>query len=93
MATGCDRAYLTHYNQVGNLESLANDLRQSMLLFAHLSHQSASDTMLYEKIEPSLVEEVVTSGCRLTKAEILKILSFDIGIIVQGLRVWLEKNA
>lgn len=93
MATGCDRAYLTHYNQVGNLESLANDLRKRIRLFAQLSQQSTSDTMLYEKIEHYLVEEVVTSGCRLTKAEIIKILSLDIGIIVQGLRVWLEKNA
>lgn len=93
MATGCDRAYLTHYNQVGNLESLADDLRKRIRLFAQLSQESASDAILHKKIEHYLVEEVMTSGCQLTKTEIIETLSLDIGIIVQGLRVWLEKNA
>jgi len=93
MATGCDRAYLTHYSSVEGLEPLAATLRERIKLFAKMAQQSANNAALTTQIGRYLIDEVVATGCRLNRANILKILTLDIDLVAQGLTVWLEKNS
>jgi hypothetical protein len=38
------------------------------------------------------VEEIRATGCQISQENLFKILMLDISLIIQGLRVWVEKN-
>ena len=92
MNTQCDRAYLTHFCMVDNLNPLAESLRQRIKIFADLALQTTSDKDLGDKIKNYFVEEIRATGCQISKENLFKILMLDISLIIQGLRVWVEKN-
>ncbi|MDX2425535.1 MAG: MBL fold metallo-hydrolase [Cycloclasticus sp.] len=93
MATGCDRAYLTHYSSVEDLEPLAATLRERIKLFAQMAQQSSNNEALASQISRYLIDQVVATGCPLDRAKIMDVLTLDIELITQGLGVWLEKNS
>jgi glyoxylase-like metal-dependent hydrolase (beta-lactamase superfamily II) len=93
MAARCDRAYLTHFNKVDNLQPLANTLQGRVTLFAEFAVQSPNSQELKAQIQGYFIEEVLKTGCQLSTKEIIDILSLDIDLITQGLMVWVEKNA
>jgi len=92
MATGCNRAYLTHFNKVDNLEPLAKTLRERVKLFAELALQAPDSDNLHAQITSFFIEEVLKTGCQLSVDDITNVLSLDIDLITQGLRVWVEKS-
>jgi len=92
MDTHCERAYLTHFCMVENLKPLADSLRHRIKIFANFAKQSASDDVLTHKIKTYFIDEILATGCQLSEENLFKILTLDIDIIVQGLRVWVEKN-
>ncbi|MEO1889206.1 MAG: MBL fold metallo-hydrolase [Cycloclasticus sp.] len=93
MAAGCNRAYLTHFNKVDNLQPLTKKLRERVTLFAKFAVQSPNAQELKSQIQRYFIEEVLLTGCQLSAEEITDILSLDIDLITQGLMVWVEKNA
>lgn len=92
MNTQCDRAYLTHFCMVDNLNPLAESLRRRIKIFADLALQTTSDKDLGDKIKNYFVEEIRATGCQISQENLFKILMLDISLIIQGLRVWVEKN-
>ncbi|OUR85314.1 MBL fold metallo-hydrolase [Cycloclasticus sp. 44_32_T64] len=92
MATQCERAYLTHFCMVENLKPLATALRHRINVFAKLATESPTSDALSNQIERYFIEEVLATGCSLEAEKILEILTLDMLLIVQGLRVWVEKN-
>lgn len=93
MAAGCNRAYLTHFNKVDNLQPLAKTLRERVTLFAKFAVQSPNVQELKSQIQRYFIEEVLKTGCQLSAEEITDVLSLDIDLITQGLMVWVEKTA
>lgn len=93
MATGCNRAYLTHFNKVDNLQPLATTLRERVTLFAKFAMQSTDSDALKNQIHNYFLEEILKTGCKLNADEITETISLDIDLIAQGLMVWVEKNA
>lgn len=93
MAAGCNRAYLTHFNKVDNLQPLAKTLRERVILFAKFAVQSPNAQELKSQIQRYFIEEVLKTGCQLSAEEITDVLSLDIDLITQGLMVWVEKTA
>lgn len=93
MATQCERAYLAHYCMVEDLNPLAESLRQRIKIFADFASQTSSGEALSSKIKTYFIDEISATGCQLDQENLFKILTLDIDLIVQGLRVWVEKNA
>lgn len=93
MAAGCNRAYLTHFNKVDELQPLASALRDRVTLFAQFAMQSPNSDALKTQVQAYFIEEILKTGCQLTTNEIINVLSLDIDLITQGLTVWVEKNA
>jgi glyoxylase-like metal-dependent hydrolase (beta-lactamase superfamily II) len=92
IATGCNRAYLTHFNKVDNLEPLAATLRKRIKLFAEFALQAPNRDSLHSLIKSYLIEQALASGSQLSADEITNVLYLDIDLITQGLLVWVEKN-
>lgn len=93
MAAGCNRAYLTHFNKVDNLQPLAAALRERVTLFAQFAMQSTNSDALKNQIHSYFHEEILKTGCKLSTEEITEVLSLDIDLITQGLLIWVERNA
>jgi len=93
MATHCERAYLTHFCMVENLNPLADSLRQRIKIFANFAKQTTTQDALTNKIKTYFIDEILATGCQLSRENLFKILTLDINLIVQGLRVWVEKSA
>ena len=93
LAAGCNRAYLTHFNKVDNLNQLASALRTRVKLFADVALRTPNTEALKSKINDYFIAEVLATGCQLSTQEITDILYLDIDLITQGLMVWVEKNA
>ncbi|MEW5010629.1 MAG: MBL fold metallo-hydrolase [Cycloclasticus sp.] len=92
MATGCDRVYLAHFSMIQQLAPLADTLRQRISLFAELCQKHPNNAALHQVISDYCIDQVSANGSLLSKQEITEVLSLDLGILVQGLLVWLEKN-
>jgi len=92
MSTQCERAYLTHFGMVANLNPLADALRNRIKIFAAFAKQAPSSDALSNQIKTYFLDEVSATGCQLSSKNIFKILALDINLIVQGLMVWLEKT-
>ncbi|PCI18335.1 MAG: MBL fold metallo-hydrolase [Piscirickettsiaceae bacterium] len=93
LAAGCNRAYLTHFNKVDNLNQLASALRTRVKLFADFALRAPNTEELKSQINDYFIAEVLATGCQLSPQEITDILCLDIDLITQGLMVWVEKNA
>jgi len=93
LASNCDRVYLAHFSMVENLAPLTKALQHRIKLFAELAQQNPSQDALHQIIADYCVNEVLANGSTLSKSAILDVLSLDLGILVQGLIVWLEKNS
>lgn len=90
MALKPQTAYLTHYSLVTGLERLAADLHRGIDDFVTLAQQAAGTgearhKALTEKLETYLPDRLAEHGCRLPRAEILRLLAGDIELNAQGL--------
>lgn len=92
IATGAQRAYLTHYGVVENLQVLAVMLKDTIKAFVQFTKNKPSHTELSTLVTDHLLRGAQQTGCLLNQQEITDILQLDIDLITQGLEVWIEKN-
>lgn len=90
--------YLTHFSQVTEIETLANDLHQALDAYAEigLRHVSATDDR-YQAIRADLRDWFASSlaghGIRLNEKELEEQLGMDINLNAQGIAVWAARQA
>lgn len=89
--------FLTHYGRVGNVLQLAADLRGGIATYQSIALHLADCPDRQERIQRALLlhatEELGAVGCRLSEAEIERLLALDMDLNAQGLVVWLERQA
>lgn len=98
MALKPERAFLTHFSQVTQLERHAADLHA--LLDAHVAiAESLRDAgaerheRLKAKLGELFVEHLTRNGCHAGREFILDLLAWDMELNAQGLEVWLDRPA
>jgi glyoxylase-like metal-dependent hydrolase (beta-lactamase superfamily II) len=92
IATGCQQAFLTHYGMVSNLDTLAVELKNKVTQFAEFARTTNSPEELGETITNYLVAGALGNNPQLTRENVLDVLSLDLDLVIQGLRVWIEKS-
>ena len=89
-------AFLTHYGRIGHLPRHAAEMHD--LIDAHVTIakklRDISDryAALVEQIGELLLQRIIAHGCKLPQAEILDLLSLDVGLNAQGLEYWLDQT-
>ncbi|ORU89592.1 MAG: MBL fold metallo-hydrolase [Cycloclasticus sp. symbiont of Poecilosclerida sp. M] len=91
LSTGSQRAYLTHYGMVENLNPLADTLKTQIKQFAQFAQSAESTQQLGALVTNYLVREAQTNNPSLSEETILDVLSLDLDLVIQGLAVWIEK--
>lgn len=89
--------FLTHYGRVGNVLQLAADLRGGIATYQSIALHLAGCPDREARIQRALLlhatEELGAVGCRLSEAEIERLLALDMALNAQGLVVWLDRQA
>ncbi|MFN2348900.1 MAG: MBL fold metallo-hydrolase [Thioalkalivibrio sp.] len=90
--------YLTHYSRVGDLPRLQADMHELIDAFVAMAREHAHDgnarhANLCRKMMTLLLKRARAHGCTLPVSEMTKLLGPDVGLNVQGLGVWLDKQA
>lgn len=93
VASGSEYAYLAHFGKISDIALLADSLRHRIKQFAQLAQQFPEEETLKQKIRQHLVDDISAAGCLLNPHEISRVIALDLGILVQGLLIWLEKNS
>lgn len=89
-------AFLTHYGRIGHLPRHCAEMHD--LIDAHVTIakklRDISDryVALVEEIGKLLLQRIIAHGCKLPQAEILDLLSLDVGLNAQGLEYWLDQT-
>ncbi len=96
MALKPTQAYLTHFGEVSDLPQLASDLHRRIDEFCAiaLDCKDAEDPFqeMMEQLMSRMEIDLKAHGCKLTEAQISKLLKGDIEVSVQGLTVWLSSQ-
>jgi len=93
MAWNPERMYLTHFGQLDEPVTYLNTLHRMIDDLAELAlAHNASDLALALAVKQYLYQELKKSGCQLGNDQLALVLDLDLGIIVQGLEVWLERR-
>lgn len=88
--------YLTHFGGISDVARLADDLHESVRQFADfaqgiISLRQERSRQLSEGLEEILLARLKLHGCTLDREYVLKLLSPDLTLNVQGLEVWLNR--
>lgn len=96
MALKPERAYLTHFSQVTQLERHAADLHALLDAYVAIA-QKAGGTweqrhqQIKEQLGELFVEHLTRNGCHAGREFILDLLAWDMELNAQGLGVWLDR--
>ncbi len=94
VALAPERLFLTHYGEVTQVETLADDLRAAIdaSVAVAMSNQEAADRhqRIVEGLTASLLDRAAAHGCRQSDEEITRLWGMDIELNAQGLEVWLD---
>lgn len=89
-----ERAYLTHYSQVRNLERLAEELHSDIDVFVDLAtkHKDAPDrtAVMQDAMFEHFVARLTDHGYTGDRDTMWSILNIDVPLNVQGLEYWLD---
>ena len=96
MSLGPEGVYLTHFGRVGDLDRLADDLRDDLRFDRDLARAHVADAEPAVAIRAGLAQRFLTRleahGCTLPQAEILDLLTMDLDLNSQGLAIWLARQ-
>jgi glyoxylase-like metal-dependent hydrolase (beta-lactamase superfamily II) len=88
--------YLTHYGRVGEVERLADGLRQLLqgMVDIGLAHRHASDrhARLREALLAMYLRALHEHGCGFSDEHCAQLLEMDLELNAQGLAVWLDRQ-
>jgi glyoxylase-like metal-dependent hydrolase (beta-lactamase superfamily II) len=94
MSFAPDRAYLTHYSEVRNLERLAADMHAGIDAYVDMARHSNSAADRSATLRNTMFEYFVTRlrahGYTGDRDTIWSILSIDVNLNTQGLEFWLD---
>jgi glyoxylase-like metal-dependent hydrolase (beta-lactamase superfamily II) len=87
--------YLTHYDRVGDVEKLADDLHRQIDAMVALAlaakHEPRRHEALIEALTDLYVRRAAAHGCTQNRDELVALLGMDIELNAQGLEVWLDR--
>jgi glyoxylase-like metal-dependent hydrolase (beta-lactamase superfamily II) len=96
LALGAERAYLTHYSGVGNLQRLGTDLHADIdacVAIATAAAQSADPAALIRpQLHAHLAARLERHGCTLPAAQREALLEGDVILNADGLAAWLART-
>jgi len=93
MAWHPERMYLTHFGQLENPVLYINTLHRMIDELAQLAIDNAdSDDALSSAVRKYIFQQLDRHGCKLDKSHLGQLLDLDLGIIVQGLIVWVSRQ-
>lgn len=93
MAWRPERMYLTHFGLLENPVLYMNTLHRMIDELAQLAVDSAdADESLDVAVEQYIYQQLHEHGCQLDEEQIAQLLDLDMGIIVQGLIVWISRQ-
>jgi glyoxylase-like metal-dependent hydrolase (beta-lactamase superfamily II) len=95
---GLGYMYLTHYSRVGDIPRLRDNMHQLIDVYVDMARAHAGDgesrhEALCEEMMQVLIERLRKHGCELPEARMRELLVPDVDLNVQGLEVWLDKQA
>ena len=97
MSQAPQQIHLAHFGQLDCEQRLADDLHRDLDMLVELARKYASSkdrtTVLHAEVESCLFRRIRDHGYAGSDAELHALLDFDIAINVQGLEVWLERDA
>ncbi|QWT21466.1 MBL fold metallo-hydrolase [Bacillus sp. NP157] len=87
--------YLTHYDRVGDVKRLANDLHEQIDAMVAIARRHATDPDRKARVATAFGELYASRarqhGVALSPDEILKLLKVDIRLNADGVLIWLDK--
>mgnify|MGYP000022345944 CR=1 FL=1 len=94
MAWHPERMYLTHFGQLDEPVIYLNTLHRMIDDLAALAlEHNASHEPLAQAVKQYLYQDLIKQGCQLDQDRLAEVLDLDLGIIVQGLEVWLSRQS
>lgn len=88
--------YLTHYGRVGDVEKLAEDLREQIDAMVAIGHACDGSADRHRAMVAALtalyLERARAHGCPLDDAGVEAVLHMDIELNAQGLGTWLDRD-
>jgi glyoxylase-like metal-dependent hydrolase (beta-lactamase superfamily II) len=93
MALHPERAYLTHFGMLQDPALYMESMHRRIddLAATALAHENAVDK-LEQAVTAYILAELERTGCTYDRGKVMQILQMDIGIVAQGLLVWLERS-
>jgi glyoxylase-like metal-dependent hydrolase (beta-lactamase superfamily II) len=89
--------YLTHYNRVGEVARLADELRRDIEAHVRIARSIAAGPGRHERLMDALahheLSRLAQQECPLPEPRSRELLKFDIDLNAQGLEVWLDREA
>lgn len=97
MALAPAAVYLTHFGRVGDLDRLADDLRDDLRSCRDLALGAAAaedpEAAIRAGLQARFLARLQAHDCTLTREAILDLLRMDLDLNSQGLAIWLQRRA
>lgn len=88
LALAPERAYFTHYGEVGDLLRIGADLRRQITAFEHIARTSSERSVIRAAIGEIVIGELRRHGCQLDQTSIEQLLDLDLELNTDGLLAW-----
>jgi glyoxylase-like metal-dependent hydrolase (beta-lactamase superfamily II) len=89
--------YLTHFGRVGDVQKLADDMRNGVDVMVGIAEQYKNDDSRVQKIEEAINDWLMTGlrehGVKLSDEECLQLLEPDVRLNTQGIDFWLNHRS
>lgn len=97
VAQAPEAMYLTHYDRVGNIEKLADDLVEQIDAMVAIGRSvgpgPGRHALLVAGLDALYLPRIRAHGVTLDDAQIRAVIAMDIELNAQGLAVWLDRDA
>ncbi len=96
MTLNPQRAYLTHYSQIENLETVVEALMDRLNVYEEIARSAPAEertTQIKQKLSAYYQQQLESLNSKLAPQEIDRLLQMDIELCAQGLDIWLNRVA